>query len=147
MRLRTFSTQTISYTLYGVKQADIAKIITTNVRKQIDTTKQQILKDGADKATYKIDTTAASGPIQAVLNATSLAGPDIQIPALKSQLAGKKPGDVKSVVKLIPGVSDATVNLSPFWVTSVPTKTSKITIIILKSAMTPGSASNDSSKP
>ncbi len=132
--------QATTYTMYGAKAADIKTIITANVKKQIDTTKQQILKDGFDAAKYEIDTVNASGRLDVVLTTTSLAGPDIKTDKLAAQLAGKKTGDVQATVKAIPGVSDATVKYSPFWVTSVPNKPSKVTFVIEKSAQTPGAS-------
>jgi hypothetical protein len=125
-------TQVTAYSMYGVKQSDVKKVITANVNKQIDTTKQQILNDGAAQAKFQITSAASSGPVQATLTATSLAGPDIDTSKLASQFAGKKTGDIKAITKTIPGVSDVSVKYSPFWVNAVPKKTSKITIVIIK---------------
>lgn len=125
-------TQATNYTMYGVKQVDIKEVITANVRKQIDPTKQQILKDGADTAKYSIASPSSSGPLQVTLSASSLAGPDIKTDKLAAQLAGKKTGEVKTTVKAIPGVTDVSVKYSPFWVSSVPKKASKVHIVIEK---------------
>jgi len=127
-------TQSVPYTLYGARSSDIKKVIADSVERQIDPTKQQILNDGYAKAIYKVDTTAGGGPIQVSLTATSLAGPDIKTEALKSQLAGKKTGDVQAAIKNIPGVTDVTVKYSPFWVSSVPKSADKITITIVKAS-------------
>ena len=125
-------TQVTTYTMYGIKQADVKKVITASVNKQIDTTKQQILNDGVNQAKYQITSPASSGAIQTTVTATSLAGPDINVAALTKQFAGKKTGDIAAITKTIPGVSDVTVKYSPFWVHSVPKKTSKITVVIVK---------------
>ena len=53
--------------------------------------------------------------------------------SIKKEIAGKKSGDVQSTIKSIPGVTDVTVKLSPFWVTTVPTDLSKVVINISKS--------------
>ncbi|HEX8182529.1 MAG TPA: hypothetical protein VF575_02915 [Candidatus Saccharimonadales bacterium] len=137
--------QSTTYTMYGAKSADIKKIIAAHVREQIDTSKQEILKDGFDTAKYEINTPNTAGPLGVTLSATSLAGPDIKTDRLASQLAGKKTGDVKSVAKSIPGVSDATVKYSPFWISSVPKNASKVEIIIEKSAQ-PARTTNGSNQ-
>lgn len=124
--------QVTTYTMYGIKQADVKRVITASVNKEIDTTKQQIINDGVKQAKYQITTTAATGPVQATLTATSLAGPDIKIADLKKQFAGKKTGDIKAAVRSIPGVSNVEVKYSPFWVNSVPKKSDKINIVIVK---------------
>jgi hypothetical protein len=121
-----------TYTMYGFKLDDVRSIIKANVEDQIDTKKQKILKDGADKAQYEIVNPATSGPLEVTLTATSLAGPDIDIDSFAAQIAGKKTGDVQSIAKSIPGVTDAKVKYSPFWVTKVPKQTAKITIDIQK---------------
>ncbi len=70
--------------------------------------------------------------LTAGLSATSLAGPDINTATIKSAIKGKKTNDVRTYVKSTPGVSDVTVKYSPFWVTKVPNKESKITVLIDK---------------
>lgn len=123
-----------NYTLYGAKEADMKAIITNNVKKNIDTKKQVILKDGFSAAEFEITSVATSGPLELTLSATSLAGPNIQSDKLVAQIAGMKTGQVNSVVKAIPGVKDVSVKYSPFWVTKVPKKTERIAIVIEKSA-------------
>ena len=125
-------TSATNYIMYGIKLTDIKQIITSNVMKQIDPSKQQILKDGADKAVYKVDAPGLSGPVLVLLTASSLAGPDIKVDVLKSQLAGKKSGDISSIVRAIPGVTDVSSKFNPFWVSAVPANPAKVSIIIEK---------------
>jgi hypothetical protein len=132
-------TEATTYTMYGARQADLTKIITTNVTSQINPSEQQILKDGSDTAKYQITSPVSSGSLQLTMTATSLAGPDIQTDKLAAQLAGKKTGDVDTIVKAIPGVTDVDVKYSPFWVSSVPKKLSRVTIVVEKAAQSDGS--------
>ncbi len=127
-------TQVTAYTMYGVKMDDIKSLITANVEKQIDTSKQKILNNGVESAKYDIVNPATSGPLQVNFSATSLAGPDINIDKLASQMAGKKTSEIRTIVTAIPGVSDATVKYSPFWNSSAPKNTKKIVIDIQKSS-------------
>lgn len=124
-------TQVVTYTMLGVKQADLKTLVDNDVKKQIDTSKQSILSEGLSDAKYRViavtDTTA-----QVALQTVATAGPDLNIDNIKRQAAGKKGGDIKSLLQGDPGVTDVNVKLSPFWVSSVPKKTSKITVTIAK---------------
>ena len=124
-------TQVVTYTMFGVKQSDLKTLVDNDVKKQIDTSKQSILSEGLSDAKYRViaatDTTA-----QVALQTVATAGPDLNIADIKNQSAGKKGGDIKSLLLSNPGVTDVNVKLSPFWVTSVPKKTSKITVTISK---------------
>ena len=134
-------TETISYSMFGVKQVDLKTLVDNNVKKQIDTAKQSILTEGLDTATYKV--TNASETTAAInLAAVATAGPDLKVDDLKAQVAGKKGGDIQSLLRSNPGVTDVQTKLSPFWVSSVPKKASRITISIAKpTAAVPANAS------
>lgn len=125
-----------TFTMYGYKQDDLKNLILANVKDKINPSKQKILSDGTDKATFDIASPASSGPLQTNLSVVTLAGPDIKQDALKATIAGKKTNDVKSAATATPGVTDVKVAYSPFWVSTVPKNTSKITIVIEKSPAT-----------
>ncbi|HSX07597.1 MAG TPA: hypothetical protein VLG11_01765 [Candidatus Saccharimonadales bacterium] len=123
--------ETVNYTMFGAKQTDLHSLVEANVKKQIDTSKQVLLDDGLSQATYTVQSQDASKAIVA-LQDTAVAGPDLKVDALKPQVAGKKAADAESVIKANPGVTDVSVNYSPFWVSAIPKNTSKITIVIEK---------------
>ncbi len=127
-------TSTTTYTMYGIKTSDLKRLILDNVKDKIDSSKQQILNDGTDKAAFTINSPASSGELQVRLAATSLAGPDLKTDTLKSQIAGKKTNDVRTAVTSTPGVTGVTVKYSPFWVSKVPKNQDKITIVIEKAS-------------
>ncbi|MDB5182050.1 MAG: hypothetical protein JWP13_813 [Candidatus Saccharibacteria bacterium] len=129
-------TSAVTYTMYGAKKSDLEDFIKENVKNKIDTRKQQILNLGVDKASFDVNSPASSGQLQVALSATTLAGPDINTDDLKRQIAGKKTNDVRTVAKATPGVTDVSVKYSPFWVSKVPKKESKITVVIEKTAAT-----------
>jgi hypothetical protein len=60
------------------------------------------------------------------------AGPDLNIADIKKTSAGKKPGAIKSELGNNPDVTGVDVKLSPFWVSSVPKKESRIKVDIAK---------------
>ncbi|HVU59437.1 MAG TPA: hypothetical protein VHC98_01210 [Candidatus Saccharimonadales bacterium] len=131
-------TQAVTYTMYGVKQADLDTLIKHATDGQIDPSKQSILNDGLNSATMSVGNTSGN-TVQLTLQTTATIGPDINAADIKKQAAGKKIGDVKSFINAIPGVTKVDVHLSPFWVGAVPGKTSKITVTITGAAQTHGS--------
>jgi hypothetical protein len=62
----------------------------------------------------------------------SIAGPELNINSIKQQVAGKKTGDVQQALGGLPGVTNVKVSYSPFWVSSAPKDTAKITIEVAK---------------
>lgn len=129
-------TSSQTFTMYGVKQSDVRDLIMDNAKGKIDTRKQKVLSDGAAQATFDITSPASHGALQATLSATTLAGPEIHEDQLKSQIAGKKTNDVRTIATATPGITDVSVNYSPFWVSKVPKNTDKITIVIKKANAT-----------
>ena len=60
--------------------------------------------------------------------ATGQVGLKINESDIKDQIEGKLSGEVIDSLKKIDGVSDVNVNLSPFWVQTVPSDPNKITV-------------------
>ncbi|HXR50075.1 MAG TPA: hypothetical protein VN778_03565, partial [Verrucomicrobiae bacterium] len=128
-------TETVTYTMFGAHENDLKTLIDNAVKAQIDTSKQSILSEGLDTATFGVNNSSSSSA-QLTMQATAEAGPQIDVNTLKEQAAGKKPGDVKSTIGNDPDVTGVEVKLSPFWVNSVPKKTSRITVNIAKPTTT-----------
>jgi hypothetical protein len=124
-------TQKITYTMMGVKQDDLKKVIANAVNKKIDKNKQQILDYGLDEAVFKLQNQQRTSTLVS-MDITAIAGTDINIDDITKQIAGKKSHDAKEIISGYPGVTDVTVDYSPFWVSSIPKKASKITITVEK---------------
>lgn len=122
-------TEVITYTMYGAKQTDLDTLIKANVAGQIDMQNQAIVKDGLASATISV-TGTANNAAQISLQTTATVGPDINVDTVRKQIVGKRAGDVKSMINAISGVTNVDVQLSPFWVGSVPSHTNKITVTI-----------------
>ncbi|HEV7454949.1 MAG TPA: hypothetical protein VGO07_06855 [Candidatus Saccharimonadales bacterium] len=139
-------TQTIKYTMFGVNKDDLKKVVAADVDTKIDPKKQSILNYGVDDAVFGVQGTPDGGATL-TMQAQVVAGPDLHADDLKKQVAGKKAGDAQEIIKQNPGVKEVVVHYSPFWVSSIPSKTSKITITIekpqaTKSDSTPNAPSN-----
>lgn len=132
-------TETITYTMFGAKRDDIKALIENSIEDQIDTEKQAVLDDGLDKANFNADSLSATAA-QLTVTTTVTAGPDLDVDSIREQAAGKKAGPVKDELKTNPDVTDVQIKVSPFWVSSIPSKTDKITVNIAK-------PTNQSGKP
>jgi hypothetical protein len=121
-----------TYTMIGVKEADLEKIIDQAVSSEIDTDQQQVQDYRLDNATFRVVKTEPNGNVVLTVNAEVAIGPKINQDELKKEIAGKKRGDTANVIKEIPGVKEVDVDYSPFWVTKTPKKQTKITFIFEK---------------
>jgi len=124
-------TQTTTYTMFGVKQTDLKTLVDNDIKDKIDPTKQTILDEGLSKATFKVNSATATSA-QLGMATTATAGPDLKADDIKKQIAGKKAGEIKDMLRTDPGVTSVDVRLSPFWVTKVPSKASKVTVTFQK---------------
>lgn len=135
-------TENVTYTMFGVKEADLNTLLDNAIKQEVDTDKQKILDNGLNEMVYNVDSmTATSAKLSASTSAT--VGPDLDTVAIVKDSAGKKPGAVKDKLRTNPDVTDVTVKLSPFWVSSVPSKESKIKVIIAKPAASSNSNSSN----
>jgi hypothetical protein len=130
-------TQAVTYTMYGAKRDYLDQLIKNDIKQQIDPQTQTILNDGLDSASIK-STGSTDTTNNINLATTATVGPNLNIESLKEQVKGKKAGYVKSLIGNQPGVTNVTVKLSPFWVGSVPKKTTKITITVGKTSANDG---------
>jgi hypothetical protein len=128
-------TEVITYTMFGAKEKDLDKLVDGAVKNQVDTSKQTILSEGLDTAVFGVNTSSTTGA-QLTLQTTAVVGPDLNVAAIKQSAFGKKPADVKSQLQGNPDVTDVNVKLSPFWVSSVPKKASKVKVTIAKPTTT-----------
>ncbi len=132
-------TETVSYTMFGVKQDDLNTLLDNAIKDQLDSNKQSILDNGLNSMVYNVDTLTAT-TAKMTASTTATVGPDLDVATITKESAGQKPGAIKDKLRTNPDVTDVQVKLSPFWVSSVPNKESKIKVIIAK----PASNSNSS---
>ncbi len=128
-------TEIVTYTMFGVHESDLNALIDNSVKSQIDTEKQTILTRGLDKAKFNV-TNASTTAAQIAMNTVATAGPDLDKNAITAAAAGQHPGKISDDLKNRPGVKNVTVKLSPFWVSTVPKKTDRITVHITEPTAT-----------
>ncbi len=124
-------TISITYSMFGASRANLVSLIKDDIGSQVDIEKQSILNDGLDSASFSIEDISDT-VARLSMESTATVGPKIDKEAIKQQIAGRKAGEAKDEINQLPGVTDAKVELSPFWVGSVPKNTSKIVVQIDK---------------
>ena len=132
--------------MFGVHKDDLKTLVEAYIEDQIDTEKQSILDDGIETAIYNIDNLSATGA-QVTMNTRAVAGPDLDIDTIKREAAGKKPGVIKADLGNNPDVTSVDVELSPFWVSSVPKKTDRIKVDIAKPSSTAKASNSNGDNP
>lgn len=123
-------TATVPYTMLGIKQADLKKLVTLNVETQIDEDKQKIIDDGVAKTKFSQQNPATAASAVVAAKVRSVAGPELDAVQLKKEIAGLKAGDIKELLQDRPGIVEVQVAYSPVWVTKAPKDIKKLTIII-----------------
>lgn len=124
---------TTKYSMMGVKKDDLRKLVENSIKDEEGANGQTLLKDGIDQATFKLLSglgQTGAGQQAMSFSTTVVVGPDINIDQIRTELAGKKKSQAEELLKAREGVIDPTVKFSPFWVSSVPGKASKVTIEI-----------------
>ncbi|MEK7599746.1 MAG: hypothetical protein AAB462_01795 [Patescibacteria group bacterium] len=137
-------TDNVTYTMFGVKKDDLNTLLNNDIKSQIDTEQQGIQDNGLSKATFNVTTLTATGG-QVTMSSSAVVGPDLDIETIREESAGKKPGAIKDELSTNPDVKSVDVKLSPFWVSSVPKKTERITVIIAEPTSSADSSSADGS--
>ncbi len=137
-------TETVTYTEFGVHQSDLNTLIDNNVNGQINTTKQSILTTGLDKAVFNVNSSTSTGA-QIAFTTVAVAGPQLNVASIKQEAEGQKTGALQTQLQNNPDVTGVTVKLSPFWISTVPSNMSRITVNIAKPTTTAKAGSNASS--
>ncbi|MEX2006854.1 MAG: hypothetical protein WD877_01660 [Candidatus Saccharimonadales bacterium] len=120
----------VSYSVLVVTKDHLKEAITHNLKNQIDQDNQQL--SGNVLEDVNITVQSQSSPTVAVLaiGVETDVLPNIDKNAVEKQVMGQKSGYIKSTIGVIPGVTKVDVHLSPFWVSKVPKKASKVTVTV-----------------
>ncbi|CAN5677417.1 hypothetical protein BH23PAT1_BH23PAT1_1860 [soil metagenome] len=120
-------TSTITYSMFGVKEDDLNKLVEVSVEGEIDKDKQTILDYGIDKASFKVDGSDAN-TARLTMQVQVEAGPQLDKDSIKQEILGKKKNEATELIQSRPGIKQVEVSYSPFWVSSVPKNPEKISV-------------------
>jgi hypothetical protein len=120
-------TETINYTMYGARENDLNVLLNSSITSQVGSN-QSILNNGLSKASFSSN----SSPTALTMQTTAVVGPNINVATIKQQAAGKKSAEIQASIGQDAHVTSVVVKFSPFYVSTAPTNTSKITVFIAK---------------
>ncbi len=123
-------TEIITFTMFGAKQSDINAIVDASIQSQTSKN-QNIISNGVNEAAFKQNGTSGTTD-EVTLATTAVVGPSISPAQIRQEVKGKSANAAIAAIKQNPDITSVTIKLSPFWVTSVPGNTSKITVNIAK---------------
>lgn len=118
-------TATVKYRLLAIKTEDYKAYLDAVTKEDVD--EGQKLIDYDEK---NVVFTAGDGNVF-TLKATLKSGPDINLEELKKELVKAKFSEAVKTAESKPGIKEAKIDLSPFWVFSMPRNANKIDIKIV----------------
>jgi hypothetical protein len=124
-------TRDMTYTMTAIPKSELNTYLDAALKKTLTSNSSQRVYDNGI-STVKIDDFKVSdkdkNTASGSLGATGQIGPMINDVQIKDTVKGKRYGEIQADLKAIDGVSNVSVNLSPFWVQTVPNDPSKISI-------------------
>jgi len=132
----------VTYTVISLQKSDLKKIIEAKLSDQIDKAKQKLNGNFLGDSTINVASQDAKGDASLAVNVDTTAVPIINEEAVKNVARGHKTGDIQSAIGNWAGVKSVNVKLSPFWVSKVPGKDSKITVVFHEDKSTNGNQNN-----
>lgn len=109
-----------TYTMLAVSKDDLGAVLNSAITDEMpDKDKQRVYENGLEDATFeRVDGNSSRSRYK--IAALGQYGPEFDIESLKSEVSGKKIGEVRSYIQDLPGVKSVDIGLSPFWARSLP---------------------------
>ncbi len=121
----------IPHTIFTVKKVHLEEAVKKQALSQVNTKKQKLETDDVLTGANIVDQNGPT-PNDVIINIdqTLSAIPILDAEAIKKQIAGLKSAGIKSQISKLTGVKTVEVKMRPFYVSKVPTKSSKVTIVV-----------------
>lgn len=123
-------TSVTTYSMLGVSASDLKSMVEAGITKQITDSKQKILDNGLSAKKLSVIEKKSIGEQKLNIETTAVIGPDIDKNAVAKETAGKRRGDIQTLLSSRAGIKDVTVKYTPFWVFQTPKSASKIVVNI-----------------
>ena len=121
-------TSETTYTLLGVKRADLKAVYDAYLATQLKGDSSQKVYKSGDEQTQFSSFQAVDGGYSVRAIGMAQVGPNIDSAKVAKDAGGKQIGEVKQSLESIQGIDNVDVTLSPFWVNKVPTNASRVTV-------------------
>ena len=121
-------TTELTYSMMGVSDTELGGFLDASLAEKVDSkTNQRAYDNGRTKAVFTDFALNNNVPV-AKLTANGQIGPKINDDAIKQQAKGQNYGDIQAKLEAIEGVDTVDIKFWPFWVSSVPNDTNRITV-------------------
>lgn len=130
------ATGLFKYAMQGVEQSSLDQILQSEAQKTLNNPTQTVLNSGVSTAKLTTKERKSATNILVAVSTTATTGIKQDAGAIKDAVAGKKYGETVQAIESLPGVSNVTVEYSPFWVRKTPSNPDKITIIFKNESST-----------
>ncbi len=121
--------EAITYSMYGVSKTDIENILNNSILSQVTSASQTIISNGFNNLSFSENNSSSTN---LTMTTTAEVGPNLSVATIKKNAVGKKAGDIIASLKNNPNITNVNVNISPFWISTVPSNLNKITVNIAK---------------
>jgi hypothetical protein len=121
-----------TYTMLGIQRDYLSQLIKADVEGDPSLQGQAVTDDGIDTSIMRLNNQQAAGEASISFRTSVTAGPEIDEQFVKESIKGKKRGEAEAFINGLPGVDEATVDYSPFWVYTTPKSVTKINVVIEK---------------
>lgn len=121
-------TSRVHYRLSAIQKNELDSFLKSAIESRLDDSGgQQVYETGTDEVDLSDFRTGSEGDSIAIA-ATGQIGPKIDEDSIKQQSGGKRYGEIQSSLESINGVSSVDVEFWPFWVSTVPNDTDRVSI-------------------
>jgi hypothetical protein len=120
----------VTYSVMTIQKSDLSQAIEDKTADQINKNKQKLNGNFLNDANVTVQSQPSSSTAVLSISENTTAVPIIDTAAVKKLAEGNKAGDIKAAISNWPGVKDVDVKLSPFWVSKVPKKDKKVTVVL-----------------
>lgn len=121
-------TGNVTFSIVAVKKAELSTLLKEYLNQSLDgKTDQKVYADGVNTVSFT-NVNAVDGGFTANITANGKVGPKIDEDALKTEIKGKRFGEIQSYAQSINGVESVDVKFSPFWVNSAPNDVKRISV-------------------
>lgn len=118
----------VTFTLSAVSKSEMNTFLNAYFNQSIDGKSDQKVYDNGRETVSFTNVNAIENGFSANVTTNGKIGPEIDEAAVKEYAKGKRFGEIQSYAENINGVESVNVDFSPFWVSSAPSDTKKITV-------------------
>ena len=124
-------TQTVTYQMLGIKSSDLGTLLDFKITELLkDDQNKNVRNNGLESAVYALATKTSPESQTILLQTVATIGAEFDENAIRSEIAGKKRGDIEKLLEAREGVKSVSVEYKPFWITTTPKSANKITISV-----------------